>query len=208
MNPKRTESSNPPLILIIIVGVLLVFGCYALWSGLITYVRQGDAEARASQEAQANATATAAVPPTLAVLPTFPPTWTPPPPCIDFIVTVDSALVRSCPSESCGVVHAYPYGEQVCVIRHMGEDSDWYEVELDTRLRSMELGYMHQNVIAAVNPTPIPSQTNTPMPTVTPAPTNTLPPTRTPAPTYTPTPTHTPDPNAPTPLPTLPYEAA
>ncbi len=202
---RKGRKDNPPLILIILVGAMLVFGCYALWNGLTGYLREGGAAAVDAATAQVRATRTAAVRPTEFFLPTFPPTWTPPPPCIRFTVTVDSALVRSCPNETCSIVTAYTYGTEVCVIRHLSADSDWYEVETDTERRSLKLGYMHQNVIAAIDPTPIPTITNTPLPTVTPGPTNTLPPTRTRAPTYTPTPTTTIDPNAPTPVPTLPY---
>lgn len=202
---RKGGSDSPPLILLLIVGAMLVFGCYALWHGVTTFIRMGAVDVVATSTAQIVATRTAAVPPTEIRLPTFPPTWTPPPACIRFTVTVDSALVRECPAESCRVVDAYRYGTEVCVIRHLSEDSDWYEVERDTQRRSMQLGYMHQNVIAAVDPTPIPSETYTPLPTVTPGPTNTLPPTRTRAPTFTPTPSDTPDPNAPTPPPTLPY---
>lgn len=205
MYSRRSGSDNPPLILIILVGAMLVFGCYALWNGVTNYMREGGDAIIAAATEQVRSTRTAAVSPTTFLLPTFPPTWTPPPPCDRFYVTVDSALVRSCPDETCSVKTAFTYGSEICVLRHLSPDSDWYEVELDVERRSRDLGYMHRNVIAPIDPTLEPTITNTPLPTVTPGPTNTLPPTRTRAPTYTPTPTPTIDPNAPTPPPTLPY---
>jgi hypothetical protein len=190
------------VLLIVVVSALLIFGCYALWNNVLNYTRTTSSGARQAAETVAAATQTAALPPTFDCLPTFPPTWTPPPPCEDFVVTVESAVVRECPDEGCKIIDAYRSGDVVCVIGHPADAPQWYQVERDREYRSLELGYMHRNIISPLNPTPTPTITLTPTETHTPAPTNTLPSTRTPAPTYTPTPTDTPDPNAPTPFPT------
>ncbi|MBN1286100.1 MAG: hypothetical protein JXB47_11940 [Anaerolineae bacterium] len=207
MYARRSRPDGPPLFVIVVIVALLIFGCYSLWAGFADFTRNTALQGiQALQTRTILAQTPESVRATSAFRPTFPPTWTPPPPCVDFVVMVESAVVRSCPAADCRVVGGYQYGETVCVLRHVSTDSEWYEIEQDVDLRTGDIGYMHRNVIKAADPTPEPTLTHTPLPTVTPGPSNTLPATRTPAPTYTPLPTATPDSNLPTPLPTVDFQ--
>ena len=58
------------------------------------------------------------------------------------------------------------------------DGSEWYSIDLNPSTRRIELAYMHESIIEAVNPTPTPSITPTPSNTVSPPPTVTLTPYR------------------------------
>ncbi len=127
------------------------------------------------------------------------PSITPLPECQDFIVIAEpSAIVRAGPTTASEPMDTWVTGELVCIIEREG-NTDWFQVDLNPHTRHIEIAYIREDLIEAVNPTPTPSNTPTPAPTVTPIPTNT------PTLTFTPAPTRTPDPDAthiPSPTPT------
>jgi len=194
----RGGSGGAPAWLVFVVAVAIVFATYYLWLGVQNYLRTGGlGVAEATRQAELIITATAVrvqSVPSLTPVPTF----TPVPPCQDFVVSVPSAIVRDQPNPRAAIVTSLAAGETVCVLGREGS-SEWYSIDHNPRTRRLELVYMHETVIEAVNPTPTPSLTPTPLPTVTPLPS------ATPTPSPEPRPTRTPDPAAtdtPTPTPT------
>ena len=187
--------------MIFLLGMALVFGAYYLWSGLQGFISSGGLPIFESTEQAmdvATATARQVIVQQQIVMTPFP-TNTPFPECQDFIVDVPSAVVRERPSTASLAVDSLAFGEIVCVIEQVGENSDWYRIDLNRATRRIEDAYMHADIIEALNPTATPTLTFTPAPTVTAMPT----PTRTRMPS--PEPTNTRDPNASaTPSPTAP----
>jgi hypothetical protein len=195
--------------LVFLLGIAIVFGLYYMWIGVRDYLRSGGLGiVEATQHAVVVNTATAAYlqeeQPVFTLIPTF----TPVPPCQDFIVTAPNAIVRERPTTNSAILTSIYQGKSVCVL---GRDpgSDWYTIDTTPETRRPDIGYMREDVIRAVNPTPTPSKTFTPLPTVTPAAT------LTPSQTLTPLPTATRDPRisdtptpTPTPTPTLPIVSA
>jgi hypothetical protein len=165
-----------PTWLVFLVGVALVLGGFYLWDGLQRFVRTGGlGVAESTQRAQVEVTATAAQSTRISITRTPAPTATPLPECEDFIVSIadaPNALVRQAPSPQGAIIEAFTPGVVVCVL---GRDagSEYYTVDVDPATRRFELGYMHESVLEAVNPTPTPSVTPTPPPTITPTSTDT-----------------------------------
>ncbi len=192
------SASGAPAWLVLVVAVAIVFGAYYLWVGVQNYLRTGGlGVVEATRQAELVVTATAA---RVRSVPTRTPvaSFTPVPPCQDFVVSVPSAIVRGQPTTRGQIVTSLSAGQTVCVLGREGS-SEWYAIDQNPRTRRVELAYMHETVIQPLNPTATPSRTPTPLPTVTPLPT--LTPTLSP----TPRPTDTPDPAAtatPTPSPT------
>lgn len=192
------RQSGPPAWLIFLVAVALVFGGYYLWLGVQNFLRTGgQGVIEATEQANIFATATAIVlPATFAPAPRLSPT--PTPSCTDFAVIVPNARVREEPRETAPIIASFFENEIVCVLGKPAPESEWYTVDYKPETRRLDIAYMHESVIEAVNPTPTPTNTSTPLPTVTP----TESPTRTDTPI--PVPTETRDPrNTSTPLPTL-----
>jgi hypothetical protein len=200
---SRNRSGPSPL-LVVVIGAFVVFGGYYVWTGFLSFLEdRGDITVQITREVQATSTAQAAPQhPTIFV----PATFTPLPPCIPFVVNVERAVYRDCPStddKQCPRVDSLTYGTEVCVYSRARENPEWYVVELNPGGAYRDIVFMHESVIEAVNPTPTPTATLPPLPTVTPLPTDTPPPTRpitptetpdqatppTPAPTRTPSPT-------------------
>jgi hypothetical protein len=198
----KGTSGGVPAWLVFVVAVAIVLAAYYLWVGVQNYLRTGGlGVVEATRQAELIVTATAdrvqGVPTRTPV-----PTFTPIPACQDFVVTVPSAIVREQPSANAAIVTSLAAGESVCVLGREGS-TEWYTIDSNPRTRLLELVYMHETVIEAVNPTPTPSLTPTPLPTVTPQPsatptlspepqpTRTLDPDATDTPTPTPTPTPT-----------------
>ncbi len=187
------------------VGIALVFGAYYVWTGLQNFVRtggQGVVEATERAVVVSTATAERRIQETGGQLATARPSFTPIPPCEEFVVVVANANVRIAPSTDAAVITAYNEGTVVCVKGRASAGSAWYLVDLRPETRLIEEAYMRDDVIVPVNPTPTPTSTFTPAPSVTPAPT------LTPSPTSPPPPTMTPNPQAtltppPTPMPTM-----
>ncbi len=203
MSSYRRGSAGPPAWLIFIIAVALVFGAYYLWTGFQNYLRTGglgvvEATERANLIATSTADRMASVP-SLTPRPSF----TPVPECQNFIVSVPSAIVREAPTSNGAIVTSLSQGTTVCVLGQ-DEGSEWYTIDNNPETRRLELAYMHETVIEAVNPTPTITRTPTPLPTVTtlpsltpsitpsPAPTATIDPDATDTPSPTPTPTETP----------------
>jgi len=197
-SPRQRGGDGPPALVVFLVGVALVFGLYYVWLGVQNFLRTGGrGVVETTERAVIVATITAQnLPPTQGV--TLVPSFTPIPPCESFIVIVPNARVREQPSENAAVVTSFFENDPVCVVGRPSTNSEWYTIDQRPETRRLEVAYMHESVIAAVNPTATPTDTVTPLPTVT----ATLSPTVTETPI--PRPTETRDPTIPdTPTPTL-----
>jgi hypothetical protein len=200
MSSYRRGSAGPPAWLIFIIAVAMVFGVYYLWTGFQNYLRTGglgvvEATERANLIASSTADQIASIP---SITPR--PSFTPIPECQNFIVSVPSAIVREVPASNGPILTSLSQGTSVCVLGR-DEGSEWYTIDNNPETRRLELAYMHETVIEAVNPTPTITLTPTPLPTVTPAPSLTPSITPSPAPTATIDPDAT-DTPSPTPTPT------
>lgn len=214
--PSSRRSAGPPAWLTLLIGIALVFGVYYVWLGVQNFLRSGGLGVQeVTQRAVIIGTATAErLRPTSA--PALVPTFTPPPTCEAFVVSVPNARVREAPSDRAAVVTSFFANQEVCVVGRPNPDSEWYTIDTNPRTRRIEAAYMHETVIRAVNPTLTPTRT----PTLTRTPTETPTPTQTPTPqpgaaeagttpagSATPMPTPTPLPTI-TPTPTLPSQSA
>ncbi len=162
------ENRGVPSWLVFLVSVALVLGLYYLWVGLQTYLGTGGQGVEgATQQAivisttQAVEDATDAVP-TRTLFPSF----TPVPPCQDWMVEVASAIVRRAPNTNAPIVKTFTEGNMVCVIEPV-ENTRWHLVDTNPATRRIEEGYMHDDIIEPLKPTLTPSVTPTPLPTVT-----------------------------------------
>jgi hypothetical protein len=193
LRPKASRhGGGPPAWLVFLVAVAVVFGAFYLYQGAQNFVRTGGlGVSEATSRAQVVDTATAAQNDQSATRSpaTQRPTLTPIPECVDFRVIVPNAIVRAGASESSAILGSFSQGDVVCVIGRQAE-SDWYEIDQNPETRRLDLAYMNEVVIEAVNPSLTPSQTSTPLPTVTSAPTDT--PSITPLPSNTAPATRTP----------------
>ncbi|MCB9450529.1 MAG: SH3 domain-containing protein [Anaerolineaceae bacterium] len=202
---SRRGGGGPPTLVIFLVGAALVFGLYYIWLGVQNFVRTGGMGVEeVTQQAQLLGTATAENRrPTVHA--TLRATLTPIPECQEFIVSVPNAIVREQPSLNAAIVTSLFENDQVCVIGRPSPESEWYLIDSNPGTRRLEIAYMHESVLRALNPTPTPTDTFTPLPTVTTAPTNTPPPataTPLPLPTQEETPPGLPT-ITPTPLPSV-----
>jgi hypothetical protein len=185
--------SGPPAWLVFLLGIALVFGIYYLWNGIANFLRSGGLPiSQATDQAEVIDTATAVRQATQARAEarTPLPSSTPLPECQDFVVIVPSGVLREAPNTNSLPLDSISEGEIVCVLERAAPESVWYLLDANPVTRRIDEGFMREDIIRALNPTPTPSTTFTPAPTVTPAPT--LTPTISP----TPVPTDTPDPNA------------
>ncbi len=201
--PPTYSRNRTPNWLIFLIGIAIVFGIYYVWLGVRNFLGETTLTVRqATRTIAAVSTSTAQIVATRDAFTPFP-TPTPIPECADFIVTVARAIVRAAPNTGAQILDTYTEGTIVCVIARAPENLDWYLIDRERESRRINAGYMFQDIIEAVNPTPTPSATYTPAPTVTPAPTltpsdtptatitPTIDPQATPTPTITPTPTST-----------------
>jgi hypothetical protein len=118
-------------------------------------------------------------------------------------VTAAAGIVREGTSTESAVITQFREGTIICVLQRES-GTEWYSIDLNPSTRRLDLAYMHESIIEAVNPTLTPSITPTPSNTVSPAPTVTLTPTPIPSATATLFPSPTRDPRLTnTPLPTL-----
>jgi hypothetical protein len=184
--PRYSYSrQRTPSWFIFLIGVALVFGVYYVWLGVRDFLAETTLTVQqATRTVAAVITSTAQVVATRDSFTPFP-TPTPIPECTDFVVRVPRAIVRRAPNTGAEIIDTYTEGTVVCVIGRAPENLDWYLIDTDRASRRINAGYMFQDIIAALNPTPTPSATYTAAPTVTPAPTYT--PSDTPTPTITPT---------------------
>jgi hypothetical protein len=147
------------------------FGAYYLWVNFQEYVRSGRlsvSQATTVSEQQANATAVRQVT-VIAQLPTRRPSATAKPPCQDFSVSANTAIMRQAPSTNSGKFEVLSSGTIVCVLDGVdGDDSfQWYLIDRDPNTQLIETGYMREDVIQSLNPTPTPSNTPLAAPSVT-----------------------------------------
>lgn len=175
--------SRPPSLIVFLVAVAFVFGGYYLFTGFQSFLRTGGLGVEESTR-QAGIVETATAARVTRIVPaaqfTLRPTATPPPPCQDFRVDVPEGIVREGPSTTAKIVTQLSQGTIVCVLgRETG--SEWYTLDMNPSTRRIDLAYMHESVIEAVNPTLTPTSTPrasaTPEPpreTVTPSPVPTI----------------------------------
>ena len=162
------QRAGPPSWFVILLGIAIVFGLYYMWLGLRNFMSTGVTVVESTRQAIEETTATAIRIVELERLaPTPLPTYTPVPPCQDFVVIVRSAIIRAEPSTNSSIVDAVDEGDTVCVIAKEPE-SEWYVLDKNTLTRRLEPVYMHERIIRALNPTFTPTRTNTPAPTITP----------------------------------------
>ena len=202
---RRKSGRGPSALLAFVLAIALVFGIYYVWQGLQTYLRTGGlGVVEATQRAVVLSSATAEVVTRIATIAqTLRPTATEVPPCQEFRVSVPAGIVREGPSTSAAVAAQFRQGDPICVLAKE-EGSEWYTIDLNPETRRLEIAYMHETVIEAVNPTLTPSITPTASNTVSPAPTVTNVPTDRPTRTATGLPNPTRDPRwTDTPLPTV-----
>lgn len=192
----RSTQSNLPGWFVFILAVTLVFGIYFMWVGLQDYLAAGlplptptatDDNTVFDPEFSLSVSATPV------------PTRTPVPECLEFVVSVPSAIIRQQPTTASAILDTVPEGEAICVISQYA-DTEWYLIDFNRRTNRLEEAYMHEDVIEAANPTLTPTDTFTPPPSVTPMPT--VPVTETPTPSATNT-RNPDDTDTPTPSPTL-----
>ena len=182
MNDGRR--SGPPSWFVILVGIAVVFGVYYVWLGLRNFMASGVSVAESTLQAIEESTATASrIEEIVLSAPTPLPSFTPVPPCQEFVVRVPIAIVRAEPSTSSSIVEGLREGETVCVIT-MLPDSEWYLIDQNMLTRRLERVYMHRDIIRALNPTPRPSATAIPSDTAIPTATATQ--SDTPAPRWAP----------------------
>ncbi len=160
--------AGPPSWFVILLGIAIVFGLYYLWIGLRGFMSSGLTVVESTRQAIERTTATAVRIVELQYLaPTPLPTYTPVPPCQEFVVIVRSAIVRSSPSTDSRIVEAIKEGETVCVIAKQ-PNTEWYVLDKNTLTRRLEPVYMHEDIIRALYPTDTPTRTPTATPSNTP----------------------------------------
>jgi hypothetical protein len=189
------QPKHVPGWLIAVAGLLLVFGGYYVWRGVMAFFESnGNIAASATDTFGAKQTASVDAHTSVSAV-----DFTQPSPlpaatervCQDFRVSVIRARVRECPKDSCSTISMPSQGTKICVYGSAPQAPDWYEIDISPDEPMPRTGYMHSSVLDAINPTKRPTQTFTPLPTITLVPSSTY--TRTP----TPTTTRTPNPAAP-----------
>lgn len=191
---SRYRRDSFPAWLVFVMAVALVFGVYYIWIGLRDFIETGGLGIQeATERARIIATATGEFESTRQAVigPTREArfaTFTPIPPCENFVVAVPVAIMRDTPSTGGNIVEQLPQGQSVCVLgRETHNEVIWFLVDANPATRRLDAAFMREDLIEALNPTPTPSRTLTALPTVTSlpvtAPTVTLTPTPTPLPT-------------------------
>ncbi len=185
------QNSGPPAWFVFIMSIALIFALYYLWMGLRDFLQTGGLGiTEATEQAVVIASATAErLEQSRQELPTLRPTLTPIPECQDFIVTAHNAIVREHPTTNSAILTSFFENSIVCVVGREG-DSEWYIIDSNPDTRRINIAYMHESVIRALNPTPTPTDALPPAPSITP--TSSF----TPSVTPSPHPTSTHDPNA------------
>ncbi len=156
--------SSPPSWLVFLIGVAFVFGVYTVLRSGRDFILTGGVPIATATALRADALTAQQVIATRGIA-TRVPTTTPPPPCQDYIVSVERAIVRQQPSTVAPVVDTLLRGTKVCVIE---AQQDWFLIDRNPTTRRVESGYMRADLLRVGNPTPTPSRTFTPPPTITP----------------------------------------
>ncbi len=169
---STNRRDGPPAWFVFLLAVVVIFGGYYLWINLQDFLSSGGISiAAATQLAQQDVTVTAVRESTVqAALPTRRPTSTPRPTCQDFEVIVASGIVRERTSTESRLLESLDQGAIVCVLSgEEGADGfTWYMIDRDSITSRIETGFMREDVIRPLNPTPTPSDTATMLPTITP----------------------------------------
>lgn len=178
-----SRRNGPPSWFIFLIAIAIVFGIYYVFIEARDFFASGaQSPINATQAAELEATATIERRLAQDALPTRRPTGTPTPECQTFVVNVPSAIIRDQPSTAGRLLESIPEGTEVCVIQREGA-TDWYLIDRNTITTRIEVGYMRDDLIEPLNPTPTPSNTAPPPPSITP----TFTPSATLTPTITPT---------------------
>ena len=174
---SRHNQSGAPNWFIFLLGIALIFSIYYLWNSLRDYLRTGGLSvAQATQMALVERTATQERRILLETeLPTARPTSTERPPCREFEVVVNSGIMRQAASTASNYLQTLERGAQVCVLasEEAGDGYIWYLIDRDPITRRIEIGYMREDLIRSLNPTPTASNTPLPFPSVTAMPSQT-----------------------------------
>ncbi|MDQ7027798.1 MAG: hypothetical protein Q9P01_20485 [Anaerolineae bacterium] len=171
MGYDSRKGNSPPAWFIFLLGVAFTFGIFYLWTNFRDFVRTGGVSvSQATHQSVALTTATAERQVSInADLPTRRPSPTAKPPCQDFEVSATSGNMRQAPTTASNLIESLPEGTVVCVLQ--GDEGDgefiWYLIDRDPVTRLIEPGYMREDVIRPINPTPTPSDTSLPPPTIT-----------------------------------------
>ncbi|GAB1420595.1 hypothetical protein MASR2M15_07020 [Anaerolineales bacterium] len=167
----RSARKGPPAWFIFLLGTAFVFGVYFLWNRAADFVSGGALDflsptptltvTVSNIDTLLSDPFSEIVSPVEGTL-----AFTPSPRCLDFEVIVDSAIVRQSPVLGAGIVTSFARGEVVCILEHDAERG-WYHIDVNARTRRIEDGYMFEDLLLAINPTPTPTITPTMPPTVT-----------------------------------------
>ena len=162
---SRYRSSGPSPVLIVLIGALIVFGGY-VWTGMPRFFesrrhhRAGHAALPVDRSAPSgglraadgsgfcDAHAVAAVPVVRGA---------------GSVCATGRAPARTTTSARRGEPGAGHAG----AFTSAADNAEWYVVELNPEGAFRDIVYMHQSVIAAIDPTPTPTRTYTPLPTIT-----------------------------------------
>ncbi len=169
--PPRNR--RPPMLLLLLVAFTLVFAAFFSLQGLRNLSTGLDpASAAATQQAQREITAIAEQNRARFETQTARPTATAIPPCQEFTIRTAMANIRAEPDIDGERLDRLPEGTTICVIQAASANSEWHLIDRNPNTRRIEIGYMHQSVLRAANPTPRPTASATPitLATITPRP--------------------------------------
>lgn len=155
--------NSPPSWLVFLIGIAFVFGVYSLFRSGRDFILTGGIPVITATALRAEALTAVQIIVTQGIA-TRLPTNTPPPPCQDYVVNVENAIVRQQPSTVAPIVETLRRGASVCVIE---QQQDWFLIDRNATTRRVESGYMRVDLLRVGNPTPTPTRTFTPPPTIT-----------------------------------------
>lgn len=171
MGYKTRQGSGPPAWFTFLLGIAFVFGGFYLWTNLQIFMQTGvisvgEATAISAQDVTATAVRQITA---VADLPTRRPTATPKPPCQSFEVSAANGIMRQAASTTSVLLESLPQGTILCVLDSLqgGDGFTWYFIDRDAITNFIEPGYMREDVVTAINPTPTVSNTPLPLPTIT-----------------------------------------
>lgn len=156
-----------------LVAFTLVFATFFLLQGLRNASTGVDPQrSAATQQAQWEFTEIAEQNRALYSTQTARPTATAIPPCQEFTIRTAMANIRAEPDIDAERLDRLPEGSAICVIQAASSTAEWYLIDRNPNTRRVEIGYMHQSVLRATNPTPRPTATATDitLATITPRP--------------------------------------
>ena len=165
------QSGGTPTWFVLLLAIALVFGVYYIFAGARDFFGSFAQEQDATLTAQANVTSTVFVATGTARIATLRPSATPIPECQDFIVIVQSAILRDQPTTAGAIEGSVDYETVICVLDVAPQQADWYLVDTNPVTRRIDIAYIRNDLVLPANPTPVPSNTFVVPPSVTPLPT-------------------------------------